>query len=106
MTPVFGCETRFFDRALNPGAGVPCYGPTAIRAAYGLAGLIKAGFNGAGRTIVILDAFGSPTALEDLKAFDAAFSLPNPPSFNIVTMPGTPPFDETDGNQVHWAREV
>jgi len=106
VTPVFACETRFFDRALNPNFGVPCYGPTAIRAAYGLTGLIKAGFNGAGRTIVILDAFGSPSALEDLKAFDAAFSLPNPPSFNIVTMPGTPPFDETDGNQVHWAQEV
>ena len=104
-TAVFSCETRFFNRSAN-GGRVACYGPSAIRAAYGLTGLIKAGFNGAGRTIVILDAFGSPTALEDLRAFDAAFGLPDPPSFTIVTMPGTPTFDETDGNQVGWAQEV
>jgi subtilase family serine protease len=104
-TAVFSCETRFFDRTLN-GGRVACYGPSAIRAAYGLAGLIDAGFNGAGRTIVILDAFGSPTVLEDLKAFDGAFGLPNPPSLTVVTMPGTPTFDPTDGNQVGWAEEV
>ena len=62
-TAVFGCELRFFDPNLNPGGRVPCYGPSAIRAAYGLTDLINSGINGAGRTIVILDAFGRPTAL-------------------------------------------
>jgi hypothetical protein len=102
---VFNCELRFFDITLNAGR-VPCYGPSAIRAAYGLTGLIDGGFTGRGRTIVILDAFGSPTALADLQAFDTAFGLPDPPSFTVVTMPGTPAFDPTDGNQVGWAEET
>jgi subtilase family serine protease len=104
-TAKFGCEKRFFDPNLN-GGRVPCYGPSAIRTAYGLNGLIDAGFNGTGGTIVILDAFGSPTAFHDLQAFDAVFGLPDPPSFNVVTMPGTPPFDPTSANQVGWAEEV
>jgi subtilase family serine protease len=103
---VFGCELRFFDPSLNPGGRVPCYGPSAIRAAYGLTGLINSGINGAGRTIVILDAFGSPTALQDVEAFSALFGLPGPALFTVVTMPGTPAFDPTDGNMVGWAEET
>ena len=105
-TAVLSCETRFFDRSLNDSGNPACYGPHAIRAAYGLTPMIDAGFNGKGRTIVILVPFGSPTALADLQAFDAAFGLPNPPSFKIVTMPGTPAFDLNDGNHVVWAQET
>ena len=105
-TAHFTCEKRFFNRSLNPNNGVACYGPGAIRAAYGLSGFISSGINGSGRTIVILDAFGSPTAFADLQAFDSLFGVPDPPSFNIVTMPGTPPFDPTNGNQVGWAEET
>jgi subtilase family serine protease len=104
-TAVFQCETRSFNVADNGGA-VACYGPAAMRAAYGLTDLLNAGLNGMGRTIVILDAFGSPTALQDLQAFDAAFGIPDPPSFNVVTMPGTPAFDSTNTDQVGWATEV
>jgi subtilase family serine protease len=98
----FTCELRPFDLS----KGLFCYGPAAIRSAYGLNGLINAGFNGTGRTIVILDAFGSPTAFSDLQAFDKLFGVPDPPSFNVITMPGTPPFDPTDNNQLGWAEEV
>ena len=101
-TAVFDCETRSFDLS----EGVPCYGPNAIRSAYRLAALIKAGFNGAGQTIVIVDAFGSPTALADLKDFDAAFGLNDPPSFVVQTMPGTPAFDANDQTQLAWAEET
>src|SRR4029078_1552872 len=62
--------------------------------------------SGAGRTIVILDAYGSPTALADLKTFDARFGIRNPPSFNVVTMPGTPAFDSQDPDHIMWAQEV
>jgi subtilase family serine protease len=103
---VFGCELRFFDPARNANGGVPCYGPSAIRSAYGVTALLNGGFTGAGQTIVILDAFGSPTAAADLAAFDAAFGLPAPPSFKVVTMPGTPAFDPNNGDQVGWAEEV
>jgi len=98
----FKCELRPFDGS----KGLWCYGPAAIRSAYGLNGLLNRGFNGAGRTIVILDAFGSPTAFSDLQAFDKLFGVPDPPSFNVITMPGTPPFDPTSANQVGWAEEV
>jgi subtilase family serine protease len=98
----FTCELRPFDLS----KGLFCYGPAAIRSAYGLNGLLIAGFNGTGRTIVILDAFGSPTAFSDLQAFDKLFGVPDPPSFNVITMPGTPPFDPTNNNQLGWAEEV
>jgi subtilase family serine protease len=98
----FTCELRPFDGS----KGLWCYGPAAIRSAYGLNGLLNGGFNGTGRTIVILDAFGSPTAFSDLQAFDKRFGVPDPPSFNVIAMPGTPPFDPTSANQVGWAEEV
>jgi subtilase family serine protease len=104
-TAKFTCEQRFFDPALN-GGQIACYGPSAIRSAYGLSSLIGAGFDGTGKTIVILDAFGSPTALADLQAFDTTYGLPAPPSFTVVTMPGTPAFDPTNGDMVGWAEEV
>ena len=101
--PHFGCESRPFD--LSTGR-LYCYEPVAIRAAYGVNSLLNNGAAGAGQTIVILDAFGSPTIQADLKAFDDLFGIPAPPSFNIVTMPGTPPFDPTDNNIVGWTAEI
>ena len=56
-TAVFTCELRPFDLS----QGLFCYGPDAIRKAYGINGLINKGYTGKGRTIVIIDAFGSPT---------------------------------------------
>ena len=103
---VFTCETRFFDRSKNPRRGVACYAPDTIRKAYGLTPLISGGNTGAGQTIVILDAFGSPTALKDLKTFDRLFGIADPPSFKVVTMPGTPPFDFNNGNQLGWSDET
>jgi subtilase family serine protease len=68
--------------------------------------LIKNGANGAGQTIVILDAFGSPTIQADLAAFDALFQIPAPPSFRIVTMPGTPAFDPANNDMLGWTEEI
>jgi subtilase family serine protease len=101
-TAHFTCEIRPFDLS----KGLYCYGPAAIRTAYGVDGLLNGGFNGAGQTIVILDAFGSPSAESDLALFDNKFGLPAPPSFNIVTMPGTPPFNPANANMVGWTAEI
>ncbi len=98
----FTCELRPFDLS----KGLFCYGPAAIRSAYGLNGLLSSGSDGRGRTIVILDAFGSPTINDELKAFDQVYGLPDPPSFKIITMPGTPPFDPNDDNVVGWTGEI
>jgi subtilase family serine protease len=98
----FGCELR----ALNESQGLFCYGPAAIRKAYGLDQLIASGIDGTGQTIVIIDAFGSPTLEADLAAFDSVFGLPAPPSFQQIRMPGSTPFDPTNDDQVGWAEET
>jgi subtilase family serine protease len=100
-TAHFGCELRSFTSTR-----LACYGPDAIRAAYGVKHLIEAGINGKGQTIVIIDAFGSPTAAADLATFDALFGIPAPQSFTQIHMPGSTPFDYTDNNQLGWAEEV
>src|SRR5471030_2549943 len=56
-TAIFGCELAPFDGS----EGLWCYGPDAIRKAYGVYELIADGNDGKGQTIVIIDAFGSPT---------------------------------------------
>jgi subtilase family serine protease len=100
-TAIFTCELRAYNASR-----LFCYGPEAIRKAYGLDALIAAGYTGVGQTIVIIDAFGSPTVAEDLATFDATFGLPAPPSFTVIRMPGSTPFDYTDGNQLGWAEET
>jgi subtilase family serine protease len=80
-----------------------CYGPAQIRAAYGIDKLPQ---DGAGRTIVIIDAFQSPTISQDLATFDTLFELPDPPAFNIIAPQGLTPFDQSDPNQVGWAGEI
>src|SRR6478736_2506499 len=55
-----------FDRcAPNPAAR--CYQPRQIFRAYGLAPLYRGGNLGQGRTIAIIDSFGSPTIRSDLR---------------------------------------
>jgi subtilase family serine protease len=101
-TARFTCELRPFDLS----KGLFCYGPAAIRSAYGLNGLLSSGSDGRGRTIVIIDAFGSPVAETDLTTFDTVYGLPPPPSFKQIYMPGTPPFDPNNANIVGWTSEI
>lgn len=59
-----------------------CYTPSLLRRAYDFPS--TATLNGASQTIVIFDAYGSPTIQQDLAIFDAVFGLPAPPSFQIL----------------------
>jgi subtilase family serine protease len=88
--------------------GVHCYSPQQMRHAYGVDALIDAGFTGAGETIVIIDSFGSPTIEHDLKVFDAAYGLPDPPSFKVLAPLGSVPFVPTSGpaGMIGWAIET
>lgn len=101
-TSKFSCETRAFDLS----QGLFCYTPNTIRKAYGIDGLINKGYTGKGRTIVIIDAYVSPSISSDLALFDTAFGIPAPPSLKIITMPGTPAFDPTDAGMVSWSGEI
>ncbi len=82
-----------------------CYGPAQIRAAYGVDKLAQRGLTGRGRTIVIIDAYSSPTIAADLERFDRLFGLPAA-NFRQVAPDGVPPFDINDGAQVFWAGEI
>ncbi|MDP9013150.1 MAG: S53 family peptidase [Pseudomonadota bacterium] len=84
----------------------PCYSPQEIRTAYGLNKLIDAGMVGSGQTIVLIESYGSPTALADLKIFDKDYGLPDPPSLKVLAPLGTVPFDPNDSTQVGWAAET
>jgi subtilase family serine protease len=81
-----------------------CYSPDDLKTAYDY----PANLDGSGQTIVIVDAFGSPTIANDLAVFDAAFGLPAPPSFKVICPLGCP--SPSPNNKQHdpvgWAVET
>jgi subtilase family serine protease len=88
-----------------------CFNPTAVANAYNYAGLHAAGNEGQGKTIAIIDSFGSDSIRNDLAVFNTAFGLPHMcgegpipstpagncpasapgPHFNIIEIQGSPP---------------
>jgi len=89
-----------------------CYTPSLVRSAYNVDPLYSAGIDGKGETIVIVDSYGSPTALADLQHFSSTFGLPVPntpggPTFQVVYPTGTPTFSPSQhGVQARWAEET
>jgi subtilase family serine protease len=66
----------------------PCgYSPTEVQTAYNLKPLYAAGLDGSGETIVITDAFGSPTIAQDAAVFSSVYGLP-PINLQIAKAPG------------------
>ncbi len=93
-------------------AFVHCYTPDDIYAAYGvdkvhaMTDAAGAKVTGKGQTIVIVDSYGSPTALQDLEFFSTTFKLPKP-DLTIIHPDGTPPFNNSvNGSQAGWAFET
>ena len=86
---------------------VACYDPAQIQQAYNVTPLYNAGINGSGRTIAVVDVFGSPTISADLTQFDSAFSLPDPPSLRVIAPAGhIPNYDQNNPDMVGWAGET
>jgi subtilase family serine protease len=84
-----------------------CYSPLQLEKAYHLRALYAKGFTGKGRTIVIVDPFGSPTIRHDLKVFDHAFGLPAPPRFKVLQPVGrVPPYDPANPEMAEKAGET
>ena len=87
--------------------GIRCYGATQIDEAYNLAPLWAKGLDGTGRTIVVVDSFGSPTIAADLHEFDTTYGLPDPPSLQVIQPAGAvPAFDPNDADMWNWAFET
>jgi subtilase family serine protease len=77
-----------------------CYGPADLGKAYNF----PSNLDGRGQTIIIVDAYGSPTIQADLTAFDTYFGIAAPPSFKIINARGT---GETgSGDLTDWGVET
>src|SRR5712692_1337626 len=82
-----------------------CFRPDTIRVAYGIKPVLDQGVTGAGRAIVIIDAFQDPTLETDVASFDSLFGLP-PINLTKYTPFGIPPFDPTSKAQVSFSKEI
>jgi subtilase family serine protease len=75
------------------GGALHCYTPGDIRSAYGVDQLDE---KGDGQTIVLVDAYGSPMAAQELQAFHDTFFADEPaPDFQQVFPQGNPQFSNT-----------
>ena len=70
--------------------------PSEFRSAYGISTAIGNGWTGAGQTIGIVDAYGDPTIVSDVNAFNSLFGLPA----LSLTINGT------GGSDSGWATET
>ena len=89
---------------------IACYSPVQYRIAYDLNPLytgqaLHRAITGAGRTIVIVDSFGSPTIANDLHVFDQQWGFPDP-DLQVLQFGTIPPFDPTNSTMVGWAEET
>jgi len=67
------------------------YTPSQLRGAYGLGDVATAKYNGAGQTVAIIDAYASPTILQDVNTYSQRNGLPQfqGSQFSQVVAPGT-----------------
>ncbi len=82
---------------------IRCFTPQSMTAGYNFGPLYASGLNGQGKTIAIIDSFGSPTIADDLHVFDTGFGLQpmcgetgvtctaDMPKFSILEVQGSPP---------------
>ncbi len=101
----FMAPVPFSDAQCEATFGVKCFVPDQVEAAYNLPALYRGGINGKGRTIVVVDAFGSPTIADDLLQFDQYLGL-GTPSLRIVKVGKVPAFNPGNGDMVGWAGET
>ena len=117
MTPAVDSESQFEfisdfqSDALPPlpclhSTPIACFGADTIRAAYAIQPLLDRGITGAGRTIVIIDAFQNPSIDSDLARFNSFWNIPAPPSFTVLKPYGVPDFDPTNPKHLGWSQEI
>src|ERR1017187_2021400 len=82
--------------------GIACYSPRQVERAYDLPPLYARGLDGRGRTIVIVDPFGSPTLRHDLRVLQPVGKVPpfNPKNPAMVDKAGETTED------VEWAHAI
>jgi subtilase family serine protease len=101
----FMAPVPFSDAQCEAVFQIDCHVPDQIEAAYNLPALYGRGITGKGQTIVVVDAFGSPTIADDLLQFDQYLGLGTPP-LRIVKVGHVPTFDSGNGDMIGWASET
>jgi subtilase family serine protease len=102
----------YFGTLYNPplnanGIQLVCdFTASQLQAHYGLTAAYKQGLNGAGQTIVLLEAYGYPTMMQDANAFSTLMGLPllNNTNFSVVYPEGVP--NPTVGVLLGWDIEI
>ncbi len=101
----------YFGNFYNPvdasGNSIVCgFTPAQLQAHYGLTAAYNAGFNGAGQTIVLLEAYGYPTMESDANAFFKLAGLPQltASNFSIIYPDGVP--NPSAGILTGWNVEI
>ncbi|OIJ91075.1 protease [Streptomyces sp. MUSC 14] len=94
--PIAQCQAKWH---------INCYNPLQYRTAYNLNALYKKGITGKGRTIVIVDSFGSPTIQHDLDVYSKQFGMKST-KVNVVKWGKVPPFDPKNSDMTGWAGET
>ncbi|MEU9388768.1 S53 family peptidase [Streptomyces sp. NPDC048324] len=84
---------------------INCYTPLQYRTAYDLDALYRKGVTGKGRTIVIVDSYGSPTVQHDLDVYSKQFGLPST-KVKVVKWGHVPAFDPKNSDMTGWAGET
>ena len=85
-------------------SGFACNTVSSIRAAYDIPATVDGEPAGTGQTIVIVDAYGSPTAQADLDTFSAAMGIPST-KLNVYYPVGKVAWHGTDLEN-NWAGET
>lgn len=85
-----------------------CLTPAQVRQYYELVPLLRRGITGRGRTIAVMETFGSPTIRADLRVFDRAFGLPDPQLSIVAPLGPNRPGNQQDlaGGAIETALDV
>jgi len=75
----------------SPSAFAPCgYAGAQLQGAYGMAGAISSGNDGSGVTVAVIDAYASPTIVQDVETYSQKHGLPSIAGlFSQHVAPGT-----------------
>jgi len=88
----------------------PCgFEPLSMQTAFGMTALYNSGLDGTGQTVVIVDAYGSPTATADINKFSSTFNV-LPVNFAFYNPQGPPPFNSGWAGEttldIEWAHSM
>jgi subtilase family serine protease len=82
------------------------YSTDEVQTAYGLKPLYRAGLDGTGETIVIVDAYGSSTIAQDAEVFSQVYGLPDLTSANFQIVKAQGVTHNPHGPPRNWAIET